>query len=91
MVEYKTGYPEFMVTKLEMEDHVEDQTITKQFNSLSIAIVLSGQANIKMEGFESQTLLEKKCYYIMPGQQFEITKSKDDQSNFLVFFASCDI
>jgi mannose-6-phosphate isomerase len=44
LVEYKTGYSEFMVTKLSMGSCPEDQSIDICFNSLSIAVVLSGSA-----------------------------------------------
>jgi mannose-6-phosphate isomerase len=86
MIEYKTGYEEFMVTKLSLSD---EQTVEKSFNSLSIAIVLSGEANVEIEGFETSKMQDKCCYYIMPGQKFKIKTVGAD--TLLVFFASCDI
>lgn len=84
MIEYKTGYAEFMVTKLEMSG---ESTAEKSFNSLSIAIVLKGSATVEIEGFEPTQMEDKSCYYIMPGQKFTVKSKKD----LLVFFASCDI
>lgn len=90
MIEYKTGYAEFMVTKLTMGPSQEEQSVEKTFNSLSIAIVLSGNANVQIEGFESAKMEDKSCYFIMPGQKFEVKKQAGDDT-LLVFFASCDI
>ena len=67
MVEYKTGYAEFMVTKLTMGPSEEEQTVDKTFNSLSIAIVLSGSASVAIDGFDPCTMEDKSCYFIMPG------------------------
>lgn len=51
IVEYKTGYAEFMVTKLTMGASEEVQQVEKTFNSLAIVIVLSGEATVEIEGF----------------------------------------
>ena len=59
MIEYKTGFAEFMVTKLEMLSADVEQTVSKTFNSLSIAIVLNGSASVEIEGFKHAAMDDK--------------------------------
>ena len=90
MVEYKTGFAEFMVTKLEMLQSESEQVVSKTFNSLSIAIVLKGSATVEVEGYDSAAIEDKQCYFIMPGHKFTVRKPQGGE-DLLVFFASCDI
>ena len=90
MVAYRTGYAEFMITKLQMASSDELQTAELIFNSLSIAVVLSGDAVAQLENGQTVQMEDKSCYFILPEQKFTVTKDPG-LDNLLVFICSCDI
>lgn len=75
VIEYKTGYDEFMVTKIAMANNAQEYTHCTK--SLSIAIVLQGEAEVEVEGHGTVKLEDKSPYYIMPNQKWSIKKKKD--------------
>lgn len=74
IVEYKTGYDEFMLTHISMSGESETK---HKFNSVAIAMVLSGEGEASFNGFDSIKMGDKTAYFVMPGQEFTIKKSND--------------
>lgn len=87
IVEYKTGYDEFMLTHFSMSGECEAK---HKFNSVAMAMVLSGEGEAHFAGFDSIKMEDKTAYFVMPGQEFTIKKSSD-QADLSIFFCSCDI
>lgn len=90
IVLYKTGYAEFMITKLTIGASDQVQTAQLHYNSLSIAIVLSGNAVAHLDNGQTVLMEDKGCYFILPEQKFTVTKDAG-MDNLLVFICSCDI
>lgn len=88
IVQYKTGFEEFMVTNITMNS--SESTIEQTFTSCAIAMVLNGSATAETDGFPAIQMEEKQAYYIMPGQKFKLNKTQEDQQ-LSIFIASCDI
>ena len=68
---YPTGYPDFMISHLHIEQ-AEEQEFTQKFNSMTIAFVLSGSGKVEIEGFTPVTISEMKAYMILPEQTVKI-------------------
>lgn len=90
IVAYRTGYAEFMVTKIQMGPSEQAQSAEFIFNSLSIAIVLQGNAVANFENGQTVNIEDKECYFILPEHKFTLTKEAGDD-NLLIFICSCDI
>lgn len=88
IIEYKTGYDEFMVTHLSMTG-ASGTEVSYKFNSLAMAIVMNGDAEGTLEGFDQIKVEDKTAYFIMPGQKFTLKKSSDNDVS--IFFCSCDV
>lgn len=69
---YQTGYQDFMISHLNIEQP-EENDFTHKFNSMAIAFVLSGSCKVEIEGFTPLSLEEKKAYMILPEQTVKIT------------------
>lgn len=65
IVEYKTGFAEFMVTHLTQEKKDVDPTTSLKFNSPAIAIVLSGSASTNV----NINLEPLTAYFIVPDRK----------------------
>lgn len=87
VVQYKTGYAEFMVTHAQLKG---TEAVEMSFNSVAIALVLEGAATAEMQGLETVQMEGKTAYFIMPGQKFKIQKA-GDQEKASIFVCSCDI
>jgi len=71
---YPTGYQDFMVSHLNIEQ-AEEAEFSHKFNSMAIAFVLSGTCKAEIEGFTPLNMTEKKAYMILPEQTFKITNT----------------
>lgn len=84
---YPTGYPDFMISHLHVQQ-AEEQEFQHKFNSLTIAFVLSGTAKVEIEGFTPLALSELKAYMILPEHALKITNTS---ANLQIYFCTCDI
>lgn len=94
--EYKTGFEEFRVFKVQRK-HGE-AGVTLKFDTFSMAIVVQGCGTVRFTQFKKESdpedfdkfKLETYCaYYIRPEEEFVITNEKEEE--LIVFIANCDI
>lgn len=88
VVRYPTGYDEFMVTHVKLSG---EEKVPLCFNSLSIVLALSGSAQAEVEGWGSQEVGNKNAYFVMPGQQVQVSKHAESGEDVSLFIASCEI
>ena len=93
MLEYKTGFEEFRVFKVEAKPG--ETGIKLRFKTFSMAVVIQGSGYVHMPQFSEDQALNRfkisrdNAYYMMPDQEFSIVNDSDD--NLIVFIANCDI
>jgi mannose-6-phosphate isomerase len=64
VLEYKSGYAEFRVFKVQIK--TEGSSIFLKYNCFSIATVISGTGEVEVEGLGTFQLETYHAYYIMP-------------------------
>lgn len=88
LTEYPTGFKEFKVTHVQLEEGKKLEI--PAFNTIAIAIVLNGSAKSEFEhGGETKngTMEDKTAYYIMPGYDINLEATE----NCSIFISSCDV
>ena len=86
VVEYKTGFEEFRVFKVEVSG--EAAPIKLSFKTFSMAVVVKGHGSFHFPSFASDFKVAESCaYYIMPEREFWISSTEP----LTLFIANCDI
>ena len=86
VVEYKTGFEEFRVFKVDVTG--DSAPIKLNFKTFSMAVVVKGSGNVHFPSFASDYMVTESCaYYIMPEREFWISSSE----SLTLFIANCDI
>jgi len=83
-IEYKTGFEEFRVFKVETQGDAEP--IALRFSTFTMAVVVKREGAIDVEGFGKFKVHESCAYYIMPEREFRVSGE-----GLTVFLANCDI
>ena len=98
VLEYKTGFEEFKVLKIEVKPGQTSGDAQLRFKTFSMAVILSGSGIINFPGFSpskeefNNFKIEANCaYYILPEVEFNISASSESSENLVIFIATCDI
>lgn len=95
-VEYKTGFEEFRVFKVEVKPK-SGHDMKLRFKTFSMAVVISGAGHVHMPTFSDDEKLNNfniskdNAYYIMPEQEFSFINDGESDETLVVFIANCDI
>jgi mannose-6-phosphate isomerase len=83
-LEYKTGFEEFRVFKVEVKQTGSGSELKLKFKTFSMAVVINGTGHVHMPNFSEDEALNKfkiskdNAYYIMPDQEFSIINDNSD-------------
>jgi hypothetical protein len=82
VLEYRSGFKEFRVFKVEVRD--DSSYVRLNFQSLSMVVVLEGQGHVEVEGYSEPFPVSQYCsYYLMPGSEIKISKDSKEPGSML--------
>jgi mannose-6-phosphate isomerase len=87
VLEYKTGYSEFRVFKVEIKG--EGASTSFRYNCFTMAVVIGGLGEVEVEGMGMFYLDTYCAYYLLPEREFRIISSGSEP--LTVYLANCDI
>ncbi|TNV78480.1 hypothetical protein FGO68_gene12165 [Halteria grandinella] len=87
VVEYKTGFEEFRVIKVQASKG--DEGVRVRYNTFSMVIVIGGKGTVEFKEYGMFTIEAYQAYYVMPEQEFAVKAEQDEP--LVMFIANCDI
>lgn len=87
VVEYKTGFEEFRVIKIQANKG--DDGVRVRYNTFSMVVVLAGSGSVEFKEYGTFTIEAYQAYYVMPEQEFSVKAESDEP--LVMFIANCDI